>query len=401
MMRASAKARATGRLLRGSGREKRAEQVVRKATVAAGESDGSGEWGGRSKGKKRVLSGVQPTGSLHLGNYLGAMRQWAELQRHYEALFCTVDLHAVTAPHEPRELYEATRKSAALYIACGIDPSESTIFVQSHVPAHSELAWLLNCVSPMGWAERMIQFKEKARKHGESVSIGLFDYPLLMAADILLYAADLVPVGEDQRQHLELTQHVAERVNHLYGGKPWKRRKGTSPSGRKRGGQVLKVPEPLIPPSGARVMSLQDGTEKMSKSNPSELSRIHLLDPPDEVRRKVKRSKTDSLHGIEPDNPDRPEAANLLLLYRHCAGLSEEAAARECTDMKWADFKPRLADAVVELLRPIQARYEEVTKDRSELDRVLAQGASRARELAHPTLLDVRDAMGFIEPPSL
>lgn len=350
--------------------------------------------------RKRVVSGVQPTGSLHLGNYFGALKQWLQLQEEYDTFFCAVDLHAITSPHEPKELYSSTRASIALYIACGIDPSKATVFVQSHVPAHCELAWLLNCVAPIGWAERMIQYKEKARKQGEDVTVGLFDYPVLMAADILLYNADVVPVGEDQRQHLELTQHIAERTNHLFGGQPWKRRKGKTPSGRKRGGNVLKVPEPLIPPQGARVMSLADGTSKMSKSDPSELSRIELLDNPSEIRRKVKRCKTDSYLGLEANNPERPEAANLLSLYQLATGMEQDEALRECAELKWADFKPRLADALVECLRPIQERYEQVTRDQSQLDAILADGARKAQEIGYPTLLDVRDAMGFIEPPT-
>jgi tryptophanyl-tRNA synthetase len=346
------------------------------------------------------VSGIQPTGSLHLGNYFGALKQWTRLQDLYDTFFCAVDLHAITSPHNPQELISSTKKSVALYIACGIDPNKATVFVQSHVPAHSELAWLLNCIAPIGWAERMIQYKEKARKHGENVSVGLFDYPILMAADILLYNADLVPVGEDQRQHLELAQNIAERTNHLFGGQPWKRRKGKTPSGRKRGGDVFKVPDSLIPPQGARVMSLADGTDKMSKSDPSELSRIELLDDPNEIRRKVKRCKTDSHLGLEADNPDRPEAANLLSLYQLSTGMSQDEALRECADLKWADFKPRLAEALIECLRPIQESYEEVTKDQSQLDSILANAARKAQEVAIPTLLDVRDAMGFTEPPA-
>ncbi|HBY76509.1 MAG TPA: tryptophan--tRNA ligase, partial [Cyanobacteria bacterium UBA11148] len=229
-------------------------------------------------GKQRVLSGVQPTGNLHLGNYLGAIRNWVEGQSQYENFFCVVDLHAITVPHNPATLAADTYKIAALYLACGIDLQYSTIFVQSHVSAHSELTWLLNCITPLNWLERMIQFKEKAVKQGENVSTGLLDYPVLMAADILLYDADLVPVGEDQKQHIELTRDIVIRLNDQFGSpkKP-----------------VLKLPEPLIRKEGARVMSLTDGTKKMSKSDPSELSRINLLDSPDEIQKKIKRCKTD------------------------------------------------------------------------------------------------------------
>ncbi len=211
-----------------------------------------------------MLSGVQPTGSIHLGNYLGAIRNWVALQDSYDPFFCVVDLHAITAPHSPAELAASTRANAALYLAAGVDPARATVFVQSHVAAHSELAWLLTCVTPIGWLNKMIQFKEKSRKAGEDCSAGLMSYPVLMAADILLYGADLVPVGEDQRQHLELTRDIAGRFNTLYGGKPWKKRGGLAPgSGRPRGGRVFKVPEAMIPPAGARVMSLDDGARAL------------------------------------------------------------------------------------------------------------------------------------------
>ncbi|NEQ18017.1 MAG: tryptophan--tRNA ligase, partial [Moorea sp. SIO3E2] len=234
-------------------------------------------------GKQRVLSGVQPTGNLHLGNYLGAIRNWVEGQSQYDNLFCVVDLHAITVPHNPVTLAEDTLSIAALYLACGIDLECSTIFVQSHIPAHSELAWLLNCITPLNWLERMIQFKEKAVKQGENVSTGLLDYPVLMAADILLYDADQVPVGEDQKQHIELTRNIAIRVNDKFGSQEK---------------LVLKLPEPMIRKTGARVMSLTDGRRKMSKSDPSELSRINVLDSPEEIQKKIKRCKTDPIKGL-------------------------------------------------------------------------------------------------------
>ena len=348
-----------------------------------------------------MLSGVQPTGAIHLGNYLGAIKNWVALQEQYDAFFCSVDLHAITVPHDPKELYECTAKGCALYIACGIDPKRSTVFVQSHVPAHTELAWLLNCATPIGWLEKMIQYKEKARKQGENVSVGLLDYPVLMAADILAYQTDLVPVGEDQKQHLELTRDIATRVNGLYGGKAWKKRKGHSPSGKPRGGRVFKVPEPLIPPAGARIMSLTDGTAKMSKSAPAENSRIGLLDPPDVIASKVKKCKTDPFDGLEYDNPERPEATNLLGIYELVTGKTREEVEAEVADMRWGAFKPLLADAVVAHLEPIQQRYAEVTADPAYLDGILAEGAERANEVAYKTLLDCRDAMGFIPPPGM
>jgi len=276
---------------------------------------------------KRVLSGVQPTGALHLGNYLGAIRQWVQNQEAYDNYFCVVDLHAITVPHDPKKLRAETVQSAAMYVASGIDPSRSKIFVQSHVRAHAELCWLLNCVTPMNWLERMIQFKEKAKKQGENVGVGLFGYPVLMAADILLYQADLVPVGEDQRQHLELTRDICRRFNDQY----CKKRRNT-----------FREPEALIVKEGARVMSLQDGTSKMSKSAENDNSRINLLDPPDVISKKIKKCKTDLFTGLEWDNPERPECTNLLNMYQAVTGRTREdilaeviarprASGRRCT----------------------------------------------------------------------
>ncbi|MEM9980572.1 MAG: tryptophan--tRNA ligase, partial [Cyanobacteria bacterium P01_D01_bin.2] len=234
--------------------------------------------------KKRILSGIQTTGNLHLGNYLGAIRNWVELQDTYDCFLFLADLHAITVPHDPKRLAENTYKVAATYLACGIDPERSTVFVQSHLSAHSELAWLFNCITPLNWLERMIQFKEKALKQGENVSVGLLDYPVLQAADILLYEPDMVPVGADQKQHIELTRDIAVRLNHQFGRKKQ---------------LVLKVPEVMIRADGARVMSLTDGTKKMSKSDPSELSRIEISDTPDVIKKKIKKCKTDPLRGLE------------------------------------------------------------------------------------------------------
>lgn len=374
---------------------------VAEAGQAASPSGADGEAG--TQRRLRVLSGVQPTGSIHLGNYLGAIRNWVALQESYDTFYCVVDLHAITAPHDPRLLADATRTVAALYLAAGVDPARSCVFVQSHVAAHSELAWLLNCCTPIGWLNKMIQFKEKARKQGDdNVSVGLMDYPVLMAADILLYGADLVPVGEDQRQHLELTRDIAARVNSLYGGKVWAKRKGNAPgSGKPRGGRVLKVPEALIPPQGARVMSLDDGSSKMSKSNPDENSRIGLLDPPELIASKIKKCKTDMGEGLVFDDPERPEANNLLTIYQLCRGASREAVAAECASMRWSQFKPLLSDAVVEHLRPLQAKYKELTNEPQFLDSVLAKGASTASEVAQRTVEDVRDALGYLPRPRL
>jgi tryptophanyl-tRNA synthetase len=334
-------------------------------------------------GKQRILSGVQPTGNLHLGNYLGAIRNWVEIQDNYENFFCVVDLHAITVPHNPKTLANDTYTIAALYLACGIDLQYSTIFVQSHVTAHSELAWLLNCSTPLNWLERMIQFKEKAIKQGENVSVGLLDYPVLMAADILLYDADRVPVGEDQKQHLELTRDIAIRINDKYASKEK---------------PVLKLPEPLIRKEGARVMSLTDGTSKMSKSDPSDMSRINLLDPPDLIEKKIKRCKTDPIKGLTFDDPERPECNNLLTLYAILSGKTKQEVAVECQDMGWGQFKPLFAQATIEALKPIQEKYQEIMDNRDYLDSVLREGRQKAESVANKTLARVKNALGYLPP---
>ncbi|CAL6392011.1 unnamed protein product [Bathycoccus prasinos] len=374
------------------------------ASQSSSPSEGSSSGGEEKKEErmKRVLSGVQPTGSIHLGNYFGAIQNYVKLQDEHEAFYCVVDLHAITAGgHSPKELEESTRKSAAIYLAAGVSPEKASVFVQSHVAAHSELCWLLNCVSPIGWLEKMIQFKEKARKQGEDVSVGLLDYPVLMAADILLYNADLVPVGEDQRQHLELTRDIAGRFNNLYGGNKWKKRgkNEKSPSGRFRGKDVLIVPEAFTPKSGGRVMSLTDGSAKMSKSNPAEGSRINVLDSPDVIAQKIKRCKTDAIEGMNYDD-ERPEAKNLLTMYELCTGMSREEVLNECVSMRWGEFKPALTEVVVDHLKPIQEKYEEIMNEEGYLDSVLEQGAVRANEVAEKTCADVRDAMGFVHRKS-
>ncbi|CAK7335978.1 unnamed protein product [Dovyalis caffra] len=353
-----------------------------------------------SSSMKRIVSGVQPTGSIHLGNYLGAIKNWIALQNTYDTLFFIVDLHAITLPYDTRELFKATRDTAALYLACGVDTSKASVFVQSHVRAHVELMWLLSSATPIGWLNRMIQFKEKSRKAGdENVGVALLTYPVLMASDILLYQSDFVPVGEDQKQHLELTRELAERVNNLYGGRKWKKLGG-------RGGAIFKVPEPLIPPAGARVMSLTDGLSKMSKSAPSDQSRINLLDPKDVIANKIKRCKTDSFSGLIPnppekslefDNPERPECNNLLSVYQLVSGRTKEDVTKECQGLNWGSFKPLLTDALIEHLHPIQVRYEEIISDSAYLDSVLEEGASKAAEIADATLKNVYQAMGFLQ----
>ena len=335
-------------------------------------------------GRPRVLSGVQPTGALHLGNWLGAIRNWVDLQNDHDTFFCVVDLHAVTVPHDPQRLANDTLTTAALYLACGLDPERSTVFVQSQVAAHSELCWLLNCITPLNWLERMIQFKEKALKQGDNVSVGLLDYPVLMAADILLYDADLVPVGEDQKQHLELARDIAQqRINARFGSED---------------APILKVPKPMILKEGARVMSLTDGRSKMSKSDPNEGSRITLLDPPELITKKIKKAKTDPERGLEFGNPDRPETDNLLGLYAILSGKGRETAAQDCADMGWGQFKPLLAEATVAALEPIQQRYRELMDDRSQLESVLRNGRERASAVAEANVQRVRQSMGFLAP---
>ncbi|NEP02780.1 MAG: tryptophan--tRNA ligase [Symploca sp. SIO2E9] len=334
-------------------------------------------------GKQRILSGVQPTGNLHLGNYLGAISNWVEAQSQYDNFFCVVDLHAITVPHNPSTLKENTYKTAALYLACGLDLEHCKIFVQSHICAHSELTWLLNCVTPLNWLERMIQFKEKAVKQGENVSVGLLDYPVLMAADILLYDADKVPVGEDQKQHIELTRDIAVRINDQFGSK---------------GESVLKIPEPLIRKEGARVMSLNDGTRKMSKSDPSELSRINLLDSPEEINKKIKRCKTDPIKGLSFDEPERPECNNLLTLYMLLSGKQKQEVAAQCQDMGWGQFKPLLTEATIEALKPIQQKYQEVIDEKGYLESVLRKGRQQAEAVANATLSRVKTALGYSVP---
>ncbi|KAJ1459580.1 hypothetical protein M885DRAFT_613188 [Pelagophyceae sp. CCMP2097] len=369
--------------------------------------------------KQRILSGVQPTGALHLGNYLGesprtprklrrrarrgglpryisrrflgAIRQWVLNQDKYDNYFCVVDLHAITLPHDPKILERDTLSSAALYLAAGIDPDKSKIFVQSHVTAHAELCWLLNCNTPMNWLERMIQYKEKARKQGENVGVGLFDYPVLMAADILLYQAGLVPVGEDQRQHLELTRDIARRFNDQYC------KKKSMPA---KGKRVFREPQALIVKEGARIMSLTDGTAKMSKSAESDFSRINLTDPPDVIAAKIKKCKTDLMTGLEFDNPDRPECTNLLNIYQAVQpGATRESVLADVEGLSWGSFKPKLAEAVIAHVGPIQQRYDAVMADPAYIRGILADGADAADAVAHETLRQTKAALGMAPRP--
>lgn len=336
------------------------------------------------KRQKRVLSGVQPSGSLTIGNYVGALKQWAREQYNFESFFCVVDLHAVTVPYDPVELREKTREVAALYLACGIDPAVSTVFVQSHVPAHSELAWLLNCITPLGWLYRMTQFKDKAaRQQADSVGTGLLDYPVLMAADILLYQTDAVPVGDDQRQHLELTRDIAQRFNHLFG-------------------ETFTIPEAMIPPAGARIKGLDNPLVKMSKSlTESEYHAVYLLDPPDRIKKKIMRAVTDSGRDIRfSDDPEKAGVNNLLEIYEAFTDQPRDAIEAHFAQARgYGDLKKEVADVVIAALQPIQQRYRELTSEKGFIDELLAQGAQRASAVAEATLRRARENMGFLMPP--
>lgn len=330
--------------------------------------------------KKRVLSGIQPSGNLTIGNYLGALQQWVAEQDVYDCFFCVVDLHALTVPQDPVALRQKTREVAALYLAAGIDPQRSAVFIQSHVPAHSELSWLLTCLTPLGWLYRMTQFKDKsAKQQQESVGAGLLNYPVLMAADILLYQAAAVPVGDDQRQHLEFTRDIAQRFNHLYG-------------------ETFTIPEAMIPKEGARIMGLDNPLSKMSKSEASEYHAVYLLDPPDVARKKIMRATTDSNREIRFSNePERAGVNNLLTIYQALTGQTREAVEASFeTARGYGDLKKTVADAVVERLAPLQQRYTELVGEAGYLDEILAQGAERARSVADATLAQVQERMGLI-----
>ena len=328
-----------------------------------------------------VFSGIQPSGDLHLGNYLGAIKNWVPMQAKMPCLFCIVDLHAITVWIEPAELRAKTREVAAAYIACGIDPGRAAIFVQSHVGAHAELSWILSCVARTGWLSRMTQFKDKAGKNSEKASMGLYAYPVLMAADILAYKGTHVPVGEDQKQHLELARDIAQKFNNDYNAPDF-----------------FPLVEPLIMGPGARIMSLRDGTQKMSKSDPSELSRINLADDSEAIANKIRKAKTDP----EPISGDvavlekRPEADNLVSIYAALAGKEKKTIAAEFAGKQFSDFKPRLAELMVAELSPIRERMQRLLGDPAELDRILHKGAARARARAEPVLADVKRIVGFL-----
>ena len=329
---------------------------------------------------KRIFSGVQPTGSLHLGNYLGAIRNWARLQASFEAIYCVVDLHAVTAPHDPTEIRRATREVTAGLLAAGIDPKQSIIFNQSMVAEHAELAWLFSCVAKIGWLNRMTQFKEKAGKNREQATVGLYVYPVLMAADILAYKATHVPVGEDQKQHLELTRDIAQSFNSAYDV------------------DFFPLPEPQILGSATRVMSLRDGTKKMSKSENSELSRINMTDTNDQIVQKIRKAKTDSnpLPANIADLKARPEAFNLVSIFAALQDTKIDEVLDKFKGQGFSTFKQALIDITVDHLNPISNEIKRWTQEPEEIDSVLADGAERASTIARPIIQEVHQLMGFL-----
>ncbi|MDP5030625.1 MAG: tryptophan--tRNA ligase [Paraglaciecola sp.] len=332
--------------------------------------------------KPIVLSGCQPSGQLSIGNYIGALRQWVGMQDDNECLYMLVDQHAITVRQEPKELHKACLDGLALYIACGIDPAKSSIFIQSHVPEHSQLAWIMNCYAQMGELNRMTQFKDKSAKNISNINVGLYSYPALMAADILLYQANVVPVGEDQKQHLELTRDIATRFNNVHG-------------------DIFTIPDPYIPEFGARVMSLQEPTKKMSKSDDNPNNFVGLLEAPKVISKKIKRAMTDSDEQarIYFDVAEKPGVSNLLSLLSCASNRSIDSLVPEYEGKMYGHLKTDVADAVVALLEPIQQRYAALRDDRTELDRIMRIGAEKAREKAATTLAKVYEAVGFVARP--
>lgn len=324
---------------------------------------------------KKVFSGIQPSGDLHLGNYLGALKRWMDEQGEKDNIFCIVDLHAITVPQDPKELRKNIRELAAIFFAAGIDPQKSTVFVQSDITAHAELGWILNCFTPVGWMNKMTQFKDKAGDQKESVSMGLYDYPVLMAADILLYETDEVPVGEDQKQHVETTRNIAQRFNSIYG-------------------ETFKLPEPKISKVAARIMSLDDPTKKMSKSNPSPNGRINLLDSADLIRSKIMKATTDS-EGLVKFDESRPGIFNLLEIYQTLTGEPTEAIESKFEGKGYGDFKKDLAEVVVESLGPLQEKYNKLMENPETIEKMLQEGADKIRPIADKTLEEVKQKVGL------
>lgn len=332
--------------------------------------------------KPIVLSGCQPSGQLTLGNYIGALRQWVNMQDDNECLYMLVDMHAITVRQDPKALYNACLDGLALYVACGIDPAKSTIFMQSHVPQHAQLAWIMNCYTQMGELNRMTQFKDKSAKNITNINAGLYTYPALMAADILLYQAKQVPVGEDQKQHLELTRDVATRFNNIYG-------------------DVFTIPDPYIPEVGARIMSLQDPLKKMSKSDDNQNNFVGLLEDPKKISKKIKRAVTDSDDQalIYFDTAEKPGVSNLLSLLSCATGQSIADLVPAYEDKMYGHLKTDVADAIVAMLEPIQAKFTELRQDQTELDRIMAVGAEKAQVRAQQTINKVYEAIGFVTSP--
>ena len=325
--------------------------------------------------KKRVFSGIQATGSLHLGNYLGAIKNWVKMQEQFDNYFCVVDLHTITVPQDPEVLRNNIREVAGLLFAAGLNEKSSVVFIQSHVRAHAELAWLLNCITPMGWLHRMTQFKDKSEKQKEDVSVGLFDYPVLQAADILLYDTHFVPVGEDQKQHVELSRDIAQRFNYRYG-------------------DVFVLPDAMIHPVGGRVMGLANPEKKMSKSEDNKNDAIFLLDSPDQIRSKLKRGTTDSMRDIKFDET-RPGIYNLLTIYQLLTGKERSEIEEHFSGKSYKDLKEQLAEVVIESLRPLQERYRELTGEEGYLDEMLSIGAEKADARAEEKLRQVYKKIGL------
>lgn len=332
----------------------------------------------------RVFSGMQPSGGLHLGNHLGALVNWVDMQATHDCVFCIVDLHAVTVEHDPDLLRERTVRMATEFLAAGVDPEDSILFVQSHVPEHATCTWLLNCVTGVGELQRMPQFREKsqlAEQRGEFVSAGLLDYPVLQTADIILYHADEVPVGDDQAHHIELARDIAGRFNHRFG-------------------EVFTLPEAIHPPAAARVMDLQSPEDKMSKSVSSEKGIVYLLDEPDRIAAKIRSAVTDSGREVRYDRAEKAGISNLLEVMAGVTGREVGELEEEFAGAGYGDFKTAVAEAVIEALRPLRERYAELAADPGEVERILAGGAERAREVASRTLAEARQAMGFLAPPA-
>lgn len=323
----------------------------------------------------RLFSGIQPTGDIHLGNYLGAIQYWVRLQEEYDSIFSIVDMHAITTPQDPQILKRKTRETAGLLLASGIDPERSALFIQSHISVHAELAWILNCLTPLGWMRRMTQFKEKSATGQGEATMGLFDYPVLMASDILLYETDLVPVGADQKQHLEITREIAKRFNLQYG-------------------KTFRLPTPLIPDTGARIMGLDNPMKKMSKSLDRGVHAIHVLDTPENIRSKIMKAKTDSMREIRFDK-NRHGIFNLLVIYERLTGAAREDVESRFQGKGYAAFKRELSEIVIETLRPIQLRYRHILKERGLVDRMLLEGARKVEPIALRVISTVKGRVGL------